>query len=100
MYGTAVTRAASLGISGPDSVTLGTAGVHHDGRSDILWQNSFPAAVLPQDVGAAPSPLKSPVPSACQLGPGLPRTAVAVAVVPFISQMPTAPLSSCHRRSE
>ena len=40
-----------------------------------------------------PSPLKSPVPIACQLGPGLGLTGPPpVRVFPFISQIETWPL--------
>src|SRR5437867_2553485 len=47
-----------------------------------------------------PSPLKSPVATACQLGPGLPAAAVAITLAPFIAQITTCPLSLCHRMSE
>ena len=47
-----------------------------------------------------PSPLKSPVPSTCQLGPGLEPTAPPpIGFVPFISQIAAWPLSFCHRMS-
>src|SRR3984893_3833015 len=51
-------------------------------------------------MSARPSPLKSPVPLACQLGPGLPTTAPPITLVPFISQIATEPSSFCHRTSE
>ena len=38
-------------------------------------------AALPQDVGA-PSPLKSPVPLICQLGPGLNEPAIPAPAAP------------------
>src|SRR5205085_1459708 len=50
-------------------------------------------------MSARPSPLKSPLPTACQLGPGLPRTALPITLVPFISQIATEPSSFCHRIS-
>ena len=40
MNGTAVIGAASLGNPGPDWHVMGTGDYNHDGRSDILWQNS------------------------------------------------------------
>ena len=48
-----------------------------------------------------PSPLKSPVPIAVQLGPGLALTgAPPITLVPFISQIAAWPLLFCHRMSE
>ena len=49
-----------------------------------------------------PSSLKSPVPIAFQLGPGLGLTVPPpVSVVPFISQIEAWPVFAfCHRRSE
>jgi hypothetical protein len=47
-----------------------------------------------------PSPLKSPVPTACQPGPGLPGRPLATTVVSFISQITTWPSVFCHRMSE
>src|SRR5947209_1972012 len=46
-----------------------------------------------------PSPLKSPVPTAYQLTPGLPRLPPPIRLVPFISQMATSPVAFCHRTS-
>ncbi len=48
-----------------------------------------------------PSPLKSPVPTAFQLAPGLGVTVPPpIGVVPFISQIDACPLAFCHRMSE
>ena len=49
-----------------------------------------------------PSPLKSPVPLICQLGPGLNRAggAPVIAFVPSISQIAGVPSSFCHRMSD
>src|SRR6266404_635942 len=47
-----------------------------------------------------PSPLKSPVPTACQLGPGLATLPPPITLVPFSSQMAISPLLFCHRISE
>src|ERR1700677_3904167 len=46
-----------------------------------------------------PSPLKSPVPSTCQLGPGLATTADWLIWPPLISQTATLPLSFCSAMS-
>ena len=47
-----------------------------------------------------PSPLKSPVPTAVQPGPGLGLTAPPpITLVPFISQIAACPLAFCNRMS-
>ena len=40
MNGTNVITAPSLGNPGPDWHVMGTGDYNHDGRSDIVWQNS------------------------------------------------------------
>jgi hypothetical protein len=49
-----------------------------------------------------PSPLKSPVPLICQLGPGLkgPIWPANVTLVPSSSQSAAAPLSCCQTMSD
>ena len=49
-----------------------------------------------------PSPLKSPVPLICQLGPGIERAdgTANVTLVPSISQIAAVPSSFCHRMSD
>src|SRR6266566_239375 len=53
-----------------------------------------------QRMSKRPSPLKSPVPFSCQLGPGLPRLPPPITLVPFSSQIPASPVSFCHRTSD
>ena len=49
-----------------------------------------------------PSPLKSPLPLTCQLGPGLnePAALTVTAVVPSISQIEGVPSLPCHKMSD
>src|SRR5437588_781804 len=54
---------------------------------------AFAALLYCHRMSALPSPLKSPVASACQLGGGWAMTGPAVGVVPFISQIAVSPLS-------
>src|SRR5258705_345030 len=52
-------------------------------------------------MSASPSPLKSPVPTMCQLGPGFaPTSGSLFGVAPFISQLAGWPLVFCHRMSD
>jgi hypothetical protein len=90
-------------IARVDGVPVG-AGVAETGAGDHAGAIQFPdgdlaGAVLPQDVGK-PSPLKSPVATRCQSGPGLPRLALAITLVPFNFQTATSPVEFCHRMSD
>src|SRR5437660_210742 len=51
-------------------------------------------------MSARPSPLKSPVPIACQLGLGLPTLAAASTPAPLTAQMLPSPLTFWNRMSE
>src|SRR5215468_7392160 len=61
----------------------------------------LPLVVSRQRMSHLPSPLKSPVPTMDQFVGTVPTPAVAAfkTVVPFISQIATLPLVSCHTRS-
>ena len=70
------------------------------------WSRPFPRSRLGRSVfchrmSEFPSWLKSPVPTAFQLGPGLATGPPPILVVPSISQIETWPLTVfCHRMSE
>jgi hypothetical protein len=68
----------------------------------VSQTETWPVLVFCHRMSESPSPLKSPVPIAFQLGPGLGLTApTPVRVVPFISQIEALPmLVFCHRMSE
>src|SRR5262249_38058783 len=56
-------------------------------------------SVFCQMMSDLPSPLKSPVPITCQVGPELGSTALPVSDVPFMNQITGCPSSLCHRMS-
>ncbi len=60
----------------------------------------FAVGVLPQNVGIAVTVEIAAADQRASSCPGLPMTALAITLDPFISQIATAPLVFCHRMSE
>src|SRR5262252_8066141 len=65
----------------------------------VVQISGEPSIVLWNRMSALPSPLKSSVPIACQVEPGLGSATPAVSVVPLTVQITGVPSVFCHTMS-